>query len=410
MSICFHRNNVPNSRILPPVRILRVIARMNVGGPAYHVSLLSGRLDPQRFRTLLAHGSVGRGESSFAWLAEREGCSVELVERLGPEIRPLSDLRALARLVRIVRRFRPHIVHTHTAKAGMLGRLAAATAVRPRPLIVHTYHGHVLEGYFGALKSRLYRDAERGLGRVSDRLLGVSQATVDDLVRLRVAPVERFRVLPIGLDLEHFIRADRADGEAFRARVGADPDDLLLAYVGRLVPIKRVDVLLRALQPLRASGTPVRLAVIGDGESRAELERLAGDLGVEDAVSFVGFMQDVTEVAAAADIAVLSSDNEGTPVSLIEAAAAAVPAVATAVGGVPDVVLDERTGLLVAAGDHKALAAAIRRLGGDPALRERMGAAARAHVRERYSSERLVRDVEALYEELLTSRAASRIC
>jgi glycosyltransferase involved in cell wall biosynthesis len=406
MSIPTHRNNVRHSPILPPVRVLRVIARMNVGGPAYHVSLLSGRLNPERFRTLLVHGSLGRGESSFAWLAEREGCSVELVDRLGPEIRPLSDLRALARLAAIVRRVRPHIVHTHTAKAGMLGRFAAAAAVRPRPLIVHTYHGHVLEGYFGARKSRLYREAERGLALVSDRLLGVSQATVDDLIRLRVAPPERFRVLPIGLDLDRFLGAERADREALRARIGAHPDEFLLAYVGRLVPIKRIDVLLRAMQRLRAGDTRVRLVIVGDGESRPELERLAAELGVRDAVSFVGFLQDITEVAAGTDVAVLSSDNEGTPVALIEAAAAGRPAVATAVGGVPDVVTNGETGLLVNAGDHGALAEAVRCLADDAELRIRMGAAAREHVRDRYSSGRLVHDIEALYEELLRSRTA----
>jgi glycosyltransferase involved in cell wall biosynthesis len=377
-----------------------VIARMNVGGPAYHVSLLSGRLDRDRYSTLLVHGHTGPGEASFAELAIEEGCEVEVVEGLGPRINPVADARALVELVRIARRRRPRIVHTHTAKAGALGRIAALIATRPRPLIVHTYHGHVLESYFGPLVSRAYRLVERLLARSSDRLLAVSEATVNDLVRLRVAPRDAFQVVPLGLDLARFDDLAADAGAGFRRRLGVTPDELLVTFVGRLVAIKRVDVLLRAFARLRDRSPRLRLAIVGDGERRAELERLATALGIEDAVSFVGYLTDVTEVAAAADIAVLSSDNEGTPVSLIEAAAARVPAVATAVGGVPDVVTAE-TGILVPPGDATALAAGLARLADDAALRRQMGARARGHVRERFAVERLLADIDALYQELL---------
>jgi glycosyltransferase involved in cell wall biosynthesis len=380
-----------------------VIARMNVGGPAYHVSLLAGRLDRRRFESLLVHGGVGPGESSFAWRARAEGCHVEQIGQLGPEVAPFADVAALRRLAALVRRFRPDIVHTHTAKAGALGRLAALT-LRPRPLIVHTYHGHVLEGYFGPLASRACRTVERALARVSDCLVGVSQATVDDLVRLGVAPVGRFRVIPVGLDLGRFLGSEADSAARARRVAGATDTEILLVYVGRLVPIKRVDVLLRAVARLRADATPIRLVVVGDGTSRPKLERLTGQLGLGGAVRFVGWVDDVTAVTVAADVAVLASDNEGTPVSLIEAAAAGLPAVATAVGGVPDVVVDGKTGLLAPRGDDRALTDRLRRLIDDTALRARMGANAREHVLERYSSARLVRDVEALYDELLDSR------
>jgi glycosyltransferase involved in cell wall biosynthesis len=379
-----------------------VIARMNVGGPAYHVSVLAGRLDRHRFDSLLVHGGVGPGESSFAWRARAEGCRVEQIGQLGPEVAPFADAAALRRLAALVRRFRPDIVHTHTAKAGALGRLAALT-LRPRPLIVHTYHGHVLEGYFGPLASRAYRTAERALAHVSDCLIGVSQATVDDLVRLGVAPAGRFRVIPVGLDIGRFVDTEADSGARARLAVGATGSEILLVYVGRLVPIKRVDVLLRAVGRLRAGATPIRLVVVGDGTSRPKLEGLTGQLGLGGAVRFLGWVDDVTAVTAAADVAVLASDNEGTPVSLIEAAAAGLPAVATAVGGVPDVVLDGTTGLLVPKGDDQALADRLCRLIDDAGLRARMGASAQEHVLERYSSARLVRDVEALYEELLAS-------
>jgi hypothetical protein len=177
--------------------VLQVIARMNIGGPARYVSMVGGRIDRRRFQSLLVYGRLGPGEGSFESLAREEGAPVKALAGLTPELRPHEDLRALLGLVRVIRAYRPHIVHTHTAKAGFVGRVAAVLGPRPRPIIVHTYHGHVLEGYFGRLGSTVYRVLERELARVSDCLVGVSQATVDDLVRLGVAPRDRFRVVPI---------------------------------------------------------------------------------------------------------------------------------------------------------------------------------------------------------------------
>jgi glycosyltransferase involved in cell wall biosynthesis len=380
--------------------VLRVIARLNIGGPAYHVSMLSGRIDRARFETLLAYGRLGPGEGSFESLAQAEGCRVTVVRGLTPEIRPIADLQALGALVRVIRRFRPDIVHTHTAKAGFVGRVAAILGPGPRPVIVHTYHGHVLEGYFGRATNAVYRFLERRLARVSDCLIGVSQATVDDLVRLKVAPCDAFRVVPLGLDLRRFDHPDLPAAAALRARCGASATDVLVGYVGRLVPIKRVDLILRATASARRAGAPIRLVVAGDGQCRASLESPARDLGIAEVVRFEGYVPDAGTVAAAADVAILASDNEGTPVWLIEASAAGRPAVATSVGGVPDVVIPG-AGLLVAREDHAALAHAVARLAGDAELRARMGARARDHVMRSFSIERLVRDVEGLYESLL---------
>jgi glycosyltransferase involved in cell wall biosynthesis len=373
------------------VRILRVIARLNIGGPAYHVSLLSGRLDRERYETLLVAGRPGPGEGSFEDLARHYGARLELLPSLSPAVDPRSDVRALAALRSLVRSFRPHIVHTHTAKAGALGRTAALLAGRPRPLVVHTYHGHVLEGYFGTGLTTAYRAIERGLARFSDRLVGVSQATVDDLVRLGVAPRERFRVIPLGLDLDRFL-----DLEAPGERDG----DAVALYAGRLVPIKRVDLLLRALARARAGGAALRLVMLGDGGLRPDLERLARELGVAGAVAFLGYREDVLPHLAAADLAVLSSANEGTPVALIEAAAAARPLVGTRVGGVGDVVVPE-AGRLVESGDEEGLAAVLAELSADPRLRRAMGVRAREHVRDRYGADRLLADIDTLYRELL---------
>jgi glycosyltransferase involved in cell wall biosynthesis len=365
------------------------------------LSLLSGRLPPDRYDTLLVAGNVGPGEASFAPLAARYGARLRMLPSLGPELRPLADARALLSLVRLMREYRPHIVHTHTAKAGFVGRLAARIALGPRVVVVHTYHGHVLAGYFGRAKTTLFRWLERAMGVMSDRLIGVSDATVDDLVCMRVAPRNKFTVIPLGLDLDRFLALGAADGDEFRREIDAEPDDFLVLVVGRLVPIKRVDVALRAVAEARRRGVRVVLTVAGDGEERDALERLAADLGLADRVRFLGFRDDLERLVAGADVALLTSDNEGTPVALIEAGAGGLPSVATAVGGVGDIVTPA-TGRLVPAGDTGALAGALAELASDRGLRMRLGGAAREHVRAAYASPRLIRDVDVLYRTLMT--------
>ncbi|MFA4929028.1 MAG: glycosyltransferase [Patulibacter sp.] len=381
-----------------PVRVLRIVARLNVGGPAHHVTLLSAGLDPERYATLLLTGETGHGEGSFEHLAEQRGVRLRRVPGLGPALRPRDDLRALLALVREVRRFRPDIVHTHTAKAGLLGRVAARLALGRRPIVVHTYHGHVLSGYFSPRTTAFYRGLERALGRLSTRLIGVSRATVDELVELGVARRERFSVVPIGLELDAFLRVEPGTGP-WRAELDAGPDALVLAFVGRLVPIKRVDLLIEGVRSARARGVDVRLAVVGDGELRTVLQEQAAPLG--DAVRFLGFRSDLAAIAAGTDVAVLGSDNEGTPVALIEAAAAGVPAIATDVGGVRDIVVDGVSGFVVRPGDVAALTDAIQAADAQRSELRAMGRAARAHVRDRFAAPRLIADVTDLYDELL---------
>ena len=372
-----------------------------MGGPAHVVSLLSGRrLDPERYETLLVHGQTAPGEESMADIAASEGAEMVYVSSLGQPVNPFHDARALQQIGSIARRFRPDLVHTHTAKAGFLGRSAARLAVRPRPALVHTFHGHVLEGYFGPGKTALYRGLERTLARWTDRLIGVSRQTVDDLVRLGVAPREKFSVIPLGLDLEPFARLKQGAGASLRSELGIADERVLLAFVGRVVPIKRVDLLIRAFARATGESGQAHLAIVGDGEIRTGFERLARELGVAEEVSFLGYRRDLPEIAAAADIAVLSSDNEGTPVWLIEAAAAGRPAIATDVGGVSEVVTTT-TGILVPPDDEIALAGAITELASDASLRRTMGERARVHVIARYSVDRLVDDTDALYRELL---------
>ncbi|MEA2466082.1 MAG: hypothetical protein QOJ57_208, partial [Thermoleophilaceae bacterium] len=282
-----------------------------MGGPAYHVSLLSGRMDQQRFPTLLVSGRVPAGEASSDGLAQRYGAHHMRIDTLGPELRPLQDLRALRDVARIARSFRPHIIHTHTAKAGFIGRLAAALCGSPRPIVLHTYHGHVLEGYFNRPVTAFYRSLEWAMARRSDRLIGVSTATVDDLVRLRVADRSKFDVVPLGLELDEFLALPPEPGGPFRDELGLEPGDILATFVGRLVPIKRVDVMLRAVARARELGAPLKLAVVGDGDLRGELEALAAGLGIAGDVRFVGYRSDLAAIVAGTDVGLLTSDNEG---------------------------------------------------------------------------------------------------
>lgn len=395
-----HEKQHPGRRL----RVLRVIARLNMGGPAKHVGLLSGkRMEKLGYDTLLVHGSLGTGEEALTEVAKAEGATMRFVSELAPPIRPASDAMALRRLIGIVRSFRPDVIHTHTAKAGFLGR-AAALSVHPRPVVVHTYHGHVLEGYFGPAKTSVYRGLERSAARISDQLIGVSQATVDDLVRLGVAPADRFRVVPLGLNLDPYKELALSPDQAARRELNIEGTGLLFVFVGRIARIKRLDVMLESIALARAAGEPIQLAIIGDGEGRVDLEQLAMNLGIEESVHFLGYRTDLDRVMAAADVVALSSDNEGTPVSLIEAAASGRPVVATDVGGVRDVVTDE-TGIVVEPDDPEALAGGMVTLARNDDLRRRMGERARTHSIGNFSAGRLVGDIDSLYRELLSRRA-----
>lgn len=380
------------------MRIARVIARLNVGGPARHVLDTARGLAPEHETTLFA-GDVGpEEEEASAWILA-SGVVPERVPGLGRAVRPLDDLRALAHLTRRLRELRPDVVHTHTAKAGALGRLAARRA--GVPLVVHTFHGHVLDGYFGAFASRAVVLAERWLARRTDAIVAVSDEVARDLVgRFRVAPREKVRVIPPGIDLAPFASIGDAARAAARAELALDPAAPVLLWTGRLVEIKRPELALDVARRVAAALPGAALLVAGGGPLRAAVEA-----GTPPCVRFLGVRDDAPRLLAAADLALLTSANEGTPVALIEAAAAGVPAVATRVGGVPSVVLDGATGVLAPSGDAAALADAAVTLLRQPARRRALGEAARAHAAERFSTRRLLADLRALYDELAAQRA-----
>jgi glycosyltransferase involved in cell wall biosynthesis len=387
--------------------VLRVIARLNVGGPALHVSYLTRGLRDRGYETTLVAGDVARGEASMAFVAEREGVDVVQLPGLSRELSPVRDLVAAVRLARLIRRLRPDVLHTHTAKAGAVGRIAVIFAGGRRPrVVVHTFHGHVLRGYFGTAGSLLFRGVETALAHVTDRLIAVSPQVRDELVRLRVAPPRKFAVVRLGIELEPRVHCDE-EPAAIRARIGVSPDRFVVGWFGRMTAVKRTDDLLDALAALRERGVDALFLLVGDGADRERLEQLAHRRGLAKSVLFLGYQEDVARWYTACDAIVLTSANEGTPVTLIEALAAARPVVATRVGGVEDVVEDGVTGLLVRPGDTHAVAERLALLAADPERRRTMGETGRAHVLERYAVSRLVDDVDRLYRDLLATDSAT---
>jgi glycosyltransferase involved in cell wall biosynthesis len=384
-----------------PIRILRVIARLNVGGPALHVSYLTRELDRIGYETTLVAGAIGESEGSMEWVAEELGLEPVYLPALQREISPVHDLAAARQLLHLIRELKPDVLHTHTAKAGAVGRLAARLAGPARPrAVVHTFHGHVLRGYFSPAKTAAFRRLERSLARSSDALIAVSPEVRDDLVALGVAPREKIVVIRLGLELEQRLAVAPGAAERLRAELGVPPDRLLVAWLGRMTEIKKVDDLLHAFAQVRATEVDADLLLVGDGPLRPGLEALASTLGIRDRCHFSGFRTDVGAIYAASDVVVLTSANEGTPVTIIEAQAAGKPVVSTDVGGVRDIVTDGVSGFVVPPGDLDAVADRLRALAADPDLRMRLGEAGRV-VRDRYSVPRLVHDVDHLYRELL---------
>ena len=398
-----------------PVRIIRIITRMNVGGPAVHAALLSNDLNPQKFSTCLLAGEPDPAEGDLGELVDGHRVRCVRLKRLRRAIRPWADLVCLCQLLRIVWREHPRIIHTHMAKAGALGRLAGVIYNRigpgrrpgARAILIHTFHGHTLEGYFSPHISRLFITIERWLASRSDGLVAVSRSIRDDLLARGIGRREQWRVIPLGLNLSALAQLALPDASP-AIRIG---------MVGRLVPIKNPALFLEALHRISREGLhpPVLGVVVGDGPLRNALEDQARALGLERIVRFTGWRRDLSSVYEGLEIACLTSWNEGTPVALIEAMAAGRPVVATDVGGVRDLLEEEggarvpiapggfrltERGILVRPGDVDGLAAALRSVVANDGLRNELARNARASVVQRYSRERLLQDIAALYDTL----------
>jgi glycosyltransferase involved in cell wall biosynthesis len=391
-----------------PVGVLRIIARLNVGGPAIQVINLTKRLTPFGYRTTLLRGREGEREGNMDHLADELGVQPVLVPGLQREL-GLHDLRALWEVMGWLRRDRPQVLHTHTAKAGAIGRLAITLMPWRRPaVVVHTFHGHVFEGEFSPRASRFFARVERFLGRRADRLIAVSEEVRRDLIDLGVAPPERVEVVRLGFDLSPFTREgeerERIRRET-RERLGIPQHARVVSVVARVVKVKRIDRFLAMAREV-AAREDVWFLVAGDGDKRAELEQSENAKALGERLVWAGFERDIPAICFASDVVALTSDNEGTPVCLIEAQAARVPVVTTLSGGVETVVQEGRTGRIVDR-DPAKLAAAVGELLDDAARRDEWGRAGREHVLATFSIDRLVDDIRNLYERLLAEKRAT---
>ncbi|MDQ3632380.1 MAG: glycosyltransferase [Actinomycetota bacterium] len=382
---------------------------MNIGGPAIQAITLTRRLEPLGFRTLLVRGVEDPDEGSMDDLAARLGVRPLRVAAMRRDV-GRDDVRAFGALARALRRFDPHLVHTHAAKAGTLGRAVALTALADRrPVLVHTYHGHSLSGYWSGRRNAAFTRVEQVLGRSTDHLVAVSQEVRAELQALGIHPRETFHVVPLGLDLSRFaVPADEQEARrrALRDELEVPQDVPVVVLVARLVPIKRVDRFLRIAAMVAAADPATHFVVVGDGELREELHRVHETETLRDRLHWPGFRRDMPDVLMAADVVVQTSDNEGTPVSLIEAAATGRPAVTTDVGGSAAVVLDGRTGHVVARADERAFATRVVELLETAETRRVLGTAAREHVLATFALDRLVDDLAGLYRDALAGRRA----
>jgi glycosyltransferase involved in cell wall biosynthesis len=405
-------------------RILRIINRFNLGGPTHNAAYLTRYL-PGEFETLLVGGSQEASEEGSHHILDAMGVKPLILPELQREVAPWRDRGAYRRIKALIREFKPDIVHTHAAKAGAVGRMAASElGVKA---IVHTFHGHVFHSYFGPVRTAMYKNIERFLARRSSRIIAISEKQKVELVdEHRICEADKVSVIHLGFDLSRFHADQEAKRSLFRRVYGVAEDEIAVGIVGRLVPIKNHDLFLDVVdQVSRDTGAKIRAFIVGDGEERERLQQRTADLGLSmvqgpyfnghgfghgvngkpmvasATVTFTSWIKEVDIVNAGLDIVMLTSLNEGTPVSLIEAQAANRPIISTRVGGIENVVIPGGTALLSESGDREGLRVHLSCLVQDASLRQRLGMGGWEHVQQRYHYTRLVSDMAELYKGLL---------
>ena len=380
-----------------PIRVMRIIARMNVGGPAVQVSGLMREFNAVDFDHRLYTGYCAADEADYLETVATDVQAIR-IDGFGRRVSFGGDITAFAALVKEIRTFKPHVIHTHTAKAGFLGRIASIISLQPS-IRVHTFHGHLLNGYFGSFKRLLVVIAEKILAIFTDQLLAVGEKVRQDLLIAGIGKKEKFGLMPPGLFIDKLPAKDKSL-KSFRL----SNSRLQCAFIGRITQIKRPDRFLDVVSEVKKRGIDLDFFMAGDGEL---LEGCRKRISEQDLpVTVLGWQSDIEKVLSAADIVVLTSDNEGTPLSLIQAGMAGLPVVTTNVGSVPEVVIDGVTGIVTDL-DVQEIANALEKLATDKALRERFGLAAQEFTLANFGVQRLVHDHEELYKKLLTSRAKS---
>ncbi len=395
-------------------RVLRILNRLAIGGPLLNASYLTKYMAPE-FETMLVVGEREDHEKDASFVTDGLGIQPVFIPEMGRSVDPRKDYMAYKKMKKLIADFKPDIVHSHSAKPGAIGRMAAKAM--NVPVIVHTYHGHVFHSYFHPLKTRIFINIERKLGKKTDAIIAISQQQKKELtVDFNIAPENKFRVIPLGLDLDKFQTNREEKRQDFRSSFGIKEDEIVLTITGRLVPIKNQVLFLEGIKHLlQNSRQTIKAFIVGDGESRILLEEKARQLNIgfstekdkkhDQPLVFTSWRSDIDHINAGSDIIVLTSFNEGTPVSLIEAQAACKPVVSTRVGGIEDVVKDKETGLLSDINDTATFCENLLKMAEDKELRCKFGQAGEEYVTTRYSYRRLVTDMSGLYHELLSAKS-----
>ena len=379
------------------IRVMRIIARMNVGGPAVQVSGLMRGFSSIDFDHRLYTGFCAADEADYLDTVATD-VKATRIQGFGRRVSLGGDIKAFVSLIKEIRSFKPHVIHTHTAKAGFLGRIASIVSLQSS-IRVHTFHGHLLNGYFGAFKRRLVIIAEQVLALFTHQLLAVGDKVRQDLLAVGIGNSKKFGLMPPGLEIGQL--PNKKDSQE---SYGLSTTTLQCAFIGRVTQIKRPDRFLDVVSEIRKRGVQLEFFMAGDGELLdIYRERIASE---QLPVKVLGWQSNIEKVLAAADLVVLTSDNEGTPLSLIQAGMAGLPVVTTRVGSVPEVVLDGTTGIITSL-DVQEIAHAIEKLVNGSDLRDQLGTAAKAFTLANFGVKRLVHDHEELYKELLANRAKS---
>ena len=395
-------------------RILRILNRLAVGGPLLNASYLTKYMAPE-FETMLVVGEREEHEKDASFVTDALGITPVHVQQMGRSVNPWNDYRSYKQMQKLIRDFKPDIVHTHAAKPGAIGRLAAKSL--NVPVIVHTYHGHVFHSYFSPAKTKVFIGVERWLAKKTDAIIAISEQQKKELVAdFRIAPEAKFRLIPLGLDLDKFQSGKDEKRKSFRSSFAISDDEIVITITGRLVPIKNHFLFLEALSyVLKNSGKKVKAFIVGDGETRTMLEQKATALAIpfttekdinhSHPLVFTSWRSDIDVINAGSDIIALTSLNEGTPVSLIEAQASGKAVVSTRVGGIEAVVRENVTGLLSDISDEENFCKNLLRLTEDDQLRNELSRAGTSYVVEHFSYQRLVKDMSELYHELLSRKS-----
>lgn len=379
------------------IKILLIQSRICIGGPAIHTEIIARDLPKDRYKVILVGGSLEKGEESKFNEIKEKNVDIRIIEEMKRDVSFIKDIKSIYKLYKFIKKEKPDIVDTHTSKAGATGRIAARLA--GVPILIHTFHGHVFKKHFSKFKSSLFVFIEKLLGLFTTKIIAISDLQYHDLVNIyKIAPSKKFIIIKLGIDIEQF--SDIAKNNKLKESLGIKEHEKLIGIIGRLVPIKNHSMILRVLKKLQNYGLKAQLCIAGDGEEKLKIVKLCDEYGLNGSVHFLGWVRDLPYLYSGIDILALTSLNEGTPITVIEAMAAGAPIIATNVGGVADLLLNNKNGMLCKSEDEQDMASKIIQILNNDLETAKKCQLAKKFVQENYSSKRLLKELDQLYTQL----------